>query len=209
MTITGGPVFWILLTLAVAAVVVFFERLMDLRRAQIDWQAFMNGVLNVLDTGNEEEALAICEDTPVPVANIVATAIRHGKGDGLSLRESVEAQCRAEIDRLDRRLFSLSIIGEIAPLLGLLGTLIGFIKAVAAANGQELVSRADLLSWAMEALVSAAVGLAIAIPVVVMYGCLRNRVDRVVSELEAAATAIIGHITARNKAKDVAKCEEN
>jgi biopolymer transport protein ExbB/TolQ len=61
----------------------------------------------------------------------------------------------------------------------------------------------------MEALVSAAVGLAIAIPVVVMYGCLRNRVDRVVSELEAAATAIIGHITARNKAKDVAKCEEN
>lgn len=209
MTITGGPVFWILLMLAVAAIVVFFERLMDLRRAQIDWQGFMKGVLNVLDTGNEDEALAICDDTPVPVANIVATAIRHGKGDGLSLRESVEAQCRAEVDRLDRRLFSLSIIGEITPLIGLLGTLIGFIKAVVAAHGQELVSRTDLLSWAMESLVSAAVGLAIAIPTVVMCGCLRNRADRVVSELEAAATAIIGHMTTRNKAKDPAKCGEN
>jgi biopolymer transport protein ExbB len=77
MTITGGPVFWILLAMAVVAVVTWLERMVDLRRAKIDWQDFLKGVTNVLDGGGVDEALAICEDTPAPVAQIVATAIRH------------------------------------------------------------------------------------------------------------------------------------
>ena len=60
---TYGPIFWILVVLAAAAVFVFFERLFELRRAQIDWQDFLKGVINVLESGNEAEALAICEDT--------------------------------------------------------------------------------------------------------------------------------------------------
>ena len=195
MTLSGGPVFWILLALAVAAVVVFFDRLVELRRAQIDWQDFMKGVLNVLDSGNEEEALAICEDTAVPAANVVA--IRHRKGAESVLRDAVDAQGRSEIDRLDRRLASLSIIGEIAPLLGLLGALVGFIKAVMAANAAEVVTRPELMDATMEALVPAAMGLAIAIPVAVMHGSLRNRMDRIVTELETVATAIVGHIASQ------------
>ena len=197
MTLSGGPVFWILLALAVAAVVVFFDRLVELRRAQIDWQDFMKGVLNVLDSGNEEEALAICEDTAVPAANVVATAIRHRKGAESVLRDAVDAQGRSEIDRLDRRLASLSIIGEIAPLLGLLGALVGFIKAVMAANAAEVVTRPELMDATMEALVPAAMGLAIAIPVAVMHGSLSNRMDRIVTELETVATAIVGHIASQ------------
>ena len=63
------------IALAVAAVFVFVERFIELRRARIDWHDFLKGVMNVLDSGNEEEALAICEDIPVPVTNIVAVAI--------------------------------------------------------------------------------------------------------------------------------------
>ena len=200
MTITGGPIFWILMALAVAALVVFFERLLELRRAQIDWQDFIKGVANVLDSGNEDEALAICDDTSVPVANVVATAIRHRNGSARALREAVDAQGRAEVGRLDRRLAALAIIGHIAPLLGLLGTVIGFIKAVLATNGEALVSRVDLVSASMEALVSAAVGLAIAIPVAVMYGSLRIRMDRIITELEAAATMIVGYCAAKEEA---------
>lgn len=192
-----GPMFWILLALAVAALVVYFERFLELRRVQVDWQDFIKGVVNVLDSGNEEEALAICDDLSVPVANVVATAIRQRKGSAHVLREAVDAQGRAEIGRLDRRLASLAIIGQIAPLLGLLGTIIGFIKAMMLANGEELVSRADLVGASVEALVSAALGLAIAIPVVVMYGSLKVRLDRFVSELEAAATMIVGYITSK------------
>lgn len=196
MTLTGGPVFWILITLAVVAVVTYFERLLDLRRAQIDYQDFLDGVVNVLDAGNVDEALAICEDTPAPVAQIVATAIRHRVGSARQLRDAVDSQGRAEVGRLDRRLATLAIIGQVAPALGLLGTIIGFIKTVMAANSQELVSRADLLNGSMEALVSAALGLVVAIPVTVMYGSLRVRLDRTIVELEAAASRIVGYLSA-------------
>lgn len=199
MTITGGLVFWILLVLAVVALVVYFERLLDLRRAQIDYQDFLKGIFNLLDAGNDEEAVAICEDTSAPVASIAATAIHHAGGSARVLRDAVDSQGRAEIGRLDRRLATLAIIAQIAPLLGLLGTVIGFIKTILAANAEALVTRADLFSGAMEALVSAAVGLIVAIPVAVMYGSLRVRLDRVVVNLEAAASQVIGYISQRKE----------
>lgn len=195
MTFSGGPVFWILAAMAVAAVVIFFERFVELRRSQIDYQDFIKGVVNILDRGNEEEALSICEDTSVPVSNVVATAIRHRDGSERLLREAVDSQGRAEAGRLDRRLASLAIIGQIAPLVGLLGTIIGFIRTVSFANHQELVSRPELLGAASEAMVSAALGLFVAIPVAVMYGILRVRMDRLVVELEAAASQIVGYLS--------------
>lgn len=216
MTLTGGPVFWILLSLGVAALVVYFERLFELRRAQIDWQDFIKGVVNVLSRDNVDEALAICEDTAVPVANVVATAIRHRSGGARALREAVDAQGRAEAGRLERRLASLAIMGQVAPLLGLLGAVIGLIKTVMIANSEALISRPSLMVAAMEALVSAAVGLAVAIPIVVMHGSLRIRMDRLIVELEAAATSIVGYIgavqaakveAAKNDAAAIAKAE--
>ena len=196
---TGGFVFWILLVLAVVAVFVYFERLVDFRRAQIDYQDFLKGIVNILAAGNDDEALAICDDTPSPVANVVATAIRHANGSTCVLREAVDSQGRAEVGRLDRRLATLAIIAQIAPLLGLLGTVIGFIKTVLVSNAQEIVSRADLFNGAMEALVAAAVGLAVAIPVTIMYGSLRVRLERMIVELEAAASQIIGYISERKE----------
>ena len=201
MTISGGPVFWLLVALAVAAVVIFFERFFELRRVQIDWQDFVKGVINVLGGGNAEEALAICEDTAVPVASVVATAIRHRDAGARVLREAVDSQGRAEISRLDRRLAARAIIGPISPLIGLLGTIIGFIKTGLLINSQELVARADLLNSSMEALLSAALGLGVAIPVAVMYGVLRVRMERIVVEMEAAASQITGYIATREAKK--------
>ena len=170
MSFAGGPVFWILVILALVAVFTYIDRVVDLRRARIDYQDFLKGVFNVLDSGNDEEALSICEDVSAPVARVVATAIRHRNGSARILREAVDSQGRAEVGRLDRRLATLAIVAQIAPSVGLLGTVIGFIKTVLAANAQELVSRVDLLGGSMEALVSAAIGLFVGVTATVMYG---------------------------------------
>ena len=193
MTLSGGPIFWILLAMVVASVVVFFERFFELRRAQIDYQDFIKGVLNILSGNSEDEALALCEESAAPVAKIVATAIRHRYSSAAALREAVDSQGHAEATRLDRRLAALAIIGQVAPLIGLLGTIIGFIRAVMLVDSQVLVARADLTAATMEALVSAALGLVVAIPVVVMYCILRVRMDRLVVELEAAASQVVGY----------------
>lgn len=194
-----GPVFWILAALAVAALVMFFERFMELRRAHIDWQDFIKGVVNVLESGNEAEALAICEDTPVPVANVTAAAIRHRKGSLLALREAVNAQGRSEIGRLDRRLASLSVIGHIAPLIGLFGTILGFIAAMRLIGSNEVVPRAEMVDAAVAAMVAAAEGIAVAVPVAVMYAALRLRLNRIVADMEAAASEIVGYLSSKGE----------
>lgn len=189
-----GAIFWILIVLAVASVILFLGRFFGLRRARIDFADFVKGVVNVLERGGDDEALAICEETTAPVAVIVATAVRQRHAPARVLREAVDSQGRAEVSRLDRRLAALAILGQVAPALGLLGTIIGFIRTLMMANSGALVSRPELFSAASGALLSAAAGLAVAICISVMYGVLRIRLDRLVVDLEAAASQIIGYI---------------
>ena len=201
MIVSGGPAFWILVLLAFVAVIVFLERFFELRRAQIDWEDFVKGVINVLESGNDAEALSICDETPVPVSRVVATAIRSRTASARVLREAVDSCGRAEANRLERRLAALGIIGQIAPLVGLFGALVGFVQTALLVNSEALISRAALSAASMQALVPAALGLAVAIPVIVMSGILNVRLDRLVTELEAAASRIVGYISTKEARK--------
>jgi biopolymer transport protein ExbB len=195
----GGPVFWVIVLLGIAAVAVFFERLLHLRRAQIDYGDFLKGVCNVLENGNREEAMMICEETPGPVAAVVLTAIRHRQGTLLALREAVDNTGRAEISRLERRLASLAITCQIAPLLGLLGTLLGLIQVVLTVNEQApVVQNTSLTAGLMQALVTTAAGILVAIPCHVMYAMLMVRIERIVLDMEASASEIVAYLTKQN-----------
>ena len=191
-TMLGGPVFWLLIALGVTSVLLFFNRLVALRRAQIDYADFVRGVGNVLEQNNPDEALALCDETPAPVARIVAAAIRHRTGSARILREAVDTTGRAEVGRFERRLALLAIIAQSAPLLGLLGTIVGMARVVLAVGGEALVTRADLIGGAMQTLGAAAAGIVVAVSVQVMYGMLRVRLDRLTADLEAAASEILG-----------------
>lgn len=198
-TMLGGPVFWLLVGLGVVSVMVFFNRIVGFRRAQIDYADFVRGVENVLGQNNPDEAIALCDETPAPVARIVAAAVRHRTSPARILREAVDATGRAEVGRLERRLALLAIIAQTAPLLGLLGTILGMIRTVLAVNGKALVARADLIGGAMQALGAAAAGIIVAVSVQVMYGMLRVRLDRLTADLEAAASEILGILAAHRE----------
>ena len=198
-TMLGGPVFWLLIALGAASVLLFFNRLVALRRAQIDYADFVRGVGNVLEQGNPDEALALCDETPAPVARIVAAAIRHRTGSARILREAVDTTGRAEVGRFERRLALLAIIAQSAPLLGLLGTIVGMARVVLVVGGQDLVTRADLIGGAMQTLGAAAAGIVVAVSVQAMYGMLRVRLDHLTADLEAAASQILGILAAHRE----------
>jgi len=192
----GGPVFWVIAGLGVVAVGIFFNRLLHLRRAQIDYGDFLKGVCNVLENGNVDEAMMLCEETPGPVAAVTLTAIRHRQCARETLREAVENTGRSEMSRLERRLASLAIICQIAPLLGLLGTVLGVIRVVMVFNEQApVVQSADLTAGIMQALVATAAGLLVAIPCHVMYMMLMVWIERIVLEMEACASEIVAYLT--------------
>ena len=198
-TMLGGPVFWLLIALGATSVLLFFNRLVALRRAQIDYADFVRGVGNVLEQGNPDEALALCDETPAPVARIVAVAVRQRTSSARILREAVDAAGRAEVGRFERRLALLAIIAQSAPLLGLLGTIVGMARVVLAVGGQDLVTRADLIGGAMQTLGAAAAGIVVAVSVQVMYGMLRVRLDHLTADLEAAASQILGILAAHRE----------
>ena len=195
MNFAGGPVFWILAALGAGALAVFLERFVELRRAHIDWQDFVKGVVNVLESGNEAEALAICEDTPVPAANVTAAAIRHRKSGSQAMHDAIDAQGRAEVARLRRRIATISVMGGVAPLVGLFGTIVGFIRAVSLVNGDAIVSKSELVSASVAAMTDAAAGIAVAVAAAIMYAALRIRLDRIVADLEAAATDVFARLS--------------
>lgn len=191
-----GFVFWIIVILGIDSFVTFLTRMLHLRRAQIDYADFIKGICNVLKNGNVDEAIMICEETPGPVAAVVLTAIRHRHANGNALREAVDNAGRAEISRMERRQAAIAITCQIAPLLGLLGTLLGVLKIVHAAHAQSpLVQSVDLTSGLMQALVSTITGLLVAIPCHAMYAILMVRIERIVIDMEAAAAEIVAYLT--------------
>src|SRR3954466_2813342 len=123
----GGPVLWVILFASAVAVLVFIERFLHCHRAQINSMEFLNGVRNVLKRDNVVEALSICDATPGPVARLVKVAILNRERGRDGVRESLEEAGLVEIPPLEDKLNLLATIAQIAPLLGLLGTVLGFI----------------------------------------------------------------------------------
>src|SRR2546422_6700080 len=124
----GGPVLWLIILTSAVAVVVFIERFLHCHRAQINSVEFLNGVRTVLKRDNVVEALSICDATPGPVARLVRTAILHREHGRERVREALEETGLAEVPRLEEKLNLLATIAQLAPLLGLLGTVLGLIQ---------------------------------------------------------------------------------
>src|SRR5258708_18468597 len=122
----GGLMIWVILLASAVGVVVFIERVLHYHRAQINSTEFLNGVRNVLKRDNVVEALSICDATPGPVARLVKTAILNRDQGRDRVREALEAAGLSEVPRLEEKLNVLATIAQLAPLLGLLGTVLGF-----------------------------------------------------------------------------------
>lgn len=192
----GGPVLYIITFCGMACLLVFLERALHLHRARIRADDFLNGIFNNLRRGNVEESLTLCSDTPGPVASLMKTAILHRREDPATLRAAIDDVGRAEIMRMERRIVVIVTIAQITPLLGLLGTVTAMIRALLIMTRQApLVPMSDLTYWLMQALVTTAAGLSVAIPAYAAFHFLANRVERVVIDMERASTEIMGFIT--------------
>jgi biopolymer transport protein ExbB len=192
----GGSMLWLILFSSAIAVAVFIERFLYCHRAQINSTEFLNGVRTVLKRDNVVEALSICDATPGPVARLVKTAIVNRDHGRERIREALEETGLTEVPRLEEKLSLLATIAQIAPLLGLLGTVLGFIDTFSLMQSKGLYAQVDdLSSGVWKALVCAAAGLAVAIPAHAGYNYLVSRVNSIVLDMERAATEIVNIVT--------------
>jgi biopolymer transport protein ExbB len=198
----GGPVIWLILIAGATAFVVFVERALLCHRSQINSTEFLNGVRTVLKRDNVVEAISICDATPGPVARIVKTAIlNHDKGRE-RVREAVEEAGLVEVPQLEERLNLLATIAQIAPLLGLLGTILGFINIFGQiSHSDSYASIRELSGGIWEALICAAAGIAVAIPTHAGYNYLVSRINKIVLDMERAAGEVVNIVTENGSPK--------
>jgi biopolymer transport protein ExbB len=192
----GGPVIWLILLAAAIALATFIERVLYCHQSQINSAEFLNGVRTVLKRDNVVEAIAICDATPSPVARIVKTAILNRDRGRDRVREAVEEAGLTEVPRLEEKLNLLATIAQIAPLLGLLGTILGFMDIFSKVQEAGLYAHLEQLSHGIwQALICAAAGIAVAIPVHAGYNYLVSRINKIVLDMERAAAEIVNIVT--------------
>ncbi|HEV2693505.1 MAG TPA: MotA/TolQ/ExbB proton channel family protein [Verrucomicrobiae bacterium] len=198
----GGPVIWLILIAAATAAVVFVERALYCHRSQINSAEFLNGVRTVLKRDNVVEAVSICDATPGPVARLVKAAILNRDKGRDRVREAVEEAGLVEVPRLEEKLNLLATIAQIAPLLGLFGTIYGFIDIFGQIEQSGLYSHIEQLSHGVwKALICAAAGIGVAIPAHAGYNYLVSRVNKIVLDMERAAAEIVNVVTENGNGK--------
>ena len=193
---------WLILIAAAAAAAVFIERALYCHRSQINSAEFLNGVRTVIKRGNVLEAISICDATPGPVARLVKAAILSRDLGRERVREAVEEAGLIEVPKLEEKLNLLATISQISPLLGLFGTVIGFIHVFIKLQAAGLYAHLDTLSGGIwEALICAAAGIAIAIPAHAGYNYLVSRVNKLILDMERAAAEIVNIVSENGHGK--------
>jgi biopolymer transport protein ExbB len=199
----GGPVMWLIILAAATAAVVFIERSLYCHRSQINSAEFLNGIRTVIKRGNVVEAISICDATPGPVARLVKAAILHREQGRERVREAVEEAGLTEVPRLEEKLNLLATIAQISPLLGLFGTIVGFIQVFmylqAAGLYAHISGEHSLATGIWQSLICAAGGIAVAIPAHAGYNYLVSRVNKIVLDMERAAAEIVNIVTENGK----------
>ncbi len=191
LLLKGGPITWIIFGLGLVSLVMIIERALYFHRVQINVPEFMKGVINVLKRNNIIEAISICDDTPGPVAQILKAAILRSNKGKKGMRQAVEEAGLAEIPRLEKSLRALAGIAYVAPLLGLLGTVIGMITLFQSMEQSgSFVDTKTLAAGIWQALLSTAAGLTVAIPCHGFYNFFVSRIDHFILEMEKASSEL-------------------
>ncbi|NOQ98208.1 MAG: MotA/TolQ/ExbB proton channel family protein [Calditrichae bacterium] len=194
---------WLMIFIGVFSLIalgIFIERLMVLRKAKINLNAFLIKIRQYLNKQDYENALIVCSNTPGPISNVLEKGIRLRGQSREEIKDAIESAGRAEIYQLEKGFAALATISGVAPLTGFLGTVTGMIQAFM--RIQELggnVNATVLAGGIWEALITTAAGLLVGILTLLAYNFLVTKVQRLVFELEVSSTNLLELLTGSNQ----------
>lgn len=190
--VKGGPMIWVLFALGLMGVVIFVERALYLHRGQIAAKSFLDGIKNILAKRRLVEALTVCEETPGPVAAVVKAALLHADDSAESMRFHVQEAAIIELPAIERRLGAIGAVAQVAPMVGLLGTVLGMATTfLAFEKGGDYATASALSGGMWQALLATAGSLLLAIPAHLAHHFLNGRVRALVRDVEWSGNEIM------------------
>ncbi len=200
----GGETIWVLGGLSVITVALIVFYILTIRRGAVVSDHFMRTADSLIRKQDYLGLLAVCNRRNESIAAITQKALDFATKNPTATFEEVREVTQSEGQRqagvLSQRVTYLADVGAVAPMVGLLGTVIGIMKEFTQISKKDmLAAQMDFAGGTAEALINTAAGLAIAIPCMIVYSVYKGRVNTLISELEAAATHIMALLAAQYK----------
>lgn len=191
-------VLYLLLFLSVVSIATMVERWLYFRKHRFSNQELHRQLAKFLDADDLDGAAKYLEKNPAIEARVAREALRWAASGPESMNDAVDSELGRTKAELERGLNLLGTLGNNAPFVGLLGTVLGVIMAFSAlgANGQNASAMGGVMAAIAEALVATGVGLFVALPAVVAYNVIQKRIG----EIETEALALTKLISAYLKA---------
>ncbi|UCE05837.1 MAG: MotA/TolQ/ExbB proton channel family protein [bacterium] len=187
----GGILMVPLILSSIIVVAIVIERAITLRRKKV----IIPEIINVIETIKKPEdihlAISICQKNEGAFANIVQLGLENKDLSNDELKELITDQGRQEVRSLEKGLVVIETIAGIAPLLGLLGTVIGMIKVFTVISEQGLGQTQALSGGISEALITTVVGLSIGIPSLVLYNYFTDKAENLILDIEKFASQLL------------------
>ena len=186
-----GILLWISIFVAAGFAVYFaVDSAITVRLKRVMPDSLITNVTDAMQEGDVLKALENCENEPSPLANILTAGFSHVEEGYDVIQEAIATAADLETERIMQKLTWLSVVGNIAPMLGLLGTVQGMIRAFAnlAGGAPDIGALALNIS---QALFTTAAGLTIAVPCVAAYYTFRNNANTLVLRMEAMTLELI------------------
>lgn len=190
----GGPVLIPLAIVVLWALFIVFSRLVTFATRHRRGYRFINEAVALLEQGKREEAATFASGGKGVLARILSECLKHAQWSRGSAEQAVSELLLAEAPELDRHLDTLAVLAGAAPLLGLLGTVTGMIEMFEAITRFGTGDPKLLAGGISEALITTEVGLAIAIPTLLLHNFLRNRRNRIQADMEMYAMRILNRL---------------
>jgi biopolymer transport protein ExbB len=192
----GGPLMWPIILCSIVAVAIILERLWTLQDKRVLPPELAQKVWQLVETGQINEKIITALERNSPLGKVLAAGLANRHRPREIVMERLEDTGRHVIHELERFLNTLGTIAGISPLLGLLGTVTGIIKAFNAIEAGGMGDPRALSGGIAEALITTAAGLCVAIPALFAYRYLRGKVDGIVVQMEKDAIRIADAVEA-------------
>ncbi len=188
-----GVVIWILLFLSSAVgLCLIIDALLTVRMHKIVPRHLVLKVHESLNQGDLAKAIDNCKAHPSPLSRVLLAGFNNLAHGFDAVSESIVKEIEMEDEKLMQRINYLNLCGSLAPMLGLLGTVTGMVSAFYAIGTTTGAEKAKLLAIAIaQALYTTAVGLFIAVPVIIAFTMIRNNANRIIISLEGAAEDVL------------------
>lgn len=169
----------------------FFERLMTISKASKLDKNFMNSIKDFVHNGNIDAAKSLCRNTVSPAARMIEKGVSRIGKPIKEIEEAMESTGKLEINRLEKNLSVLSLIGRIAPILGFVGTIAGVIKIFYDISLTDNISIGVISGGLYQKMITSASGLVIGLIAFIGYYILNAMLDKTLNKMETASVEFI------------------